>query len=260
MKLNKKKVFVIAVAICLIAIISMSTLAWFNAQDEVTNKFEVLDSLTSFDVDVWEKVPDGDDTDNEPDVIGKGDTTENSSTYENVVPGGDYLKEVYVENTSDNDLAGQYIKMEITFTNYSGVHAMGTTTTPFDCTTMLTGANFSTVKDASEAWWYDESATIYNTADNTATYVFYLKEVLANGATSCLFTGVEIPETMDINDADYLIKSGGFQLKAVAYAIQSANIADPNGTTTLDNVVYAFESAWANKDTAPADPAYPTIP
>jgi predicted ribosomally synthesized peptide with SipW-like signal peptide len=260
MKLTKKKVFVVAVAICLIAIISMSTLAWFSAQDEVTNEFDVMDSLSSFDVDVWEEIPDGDDADSDPDIIGKGDTTENTGVYEDVVPGGQYDKKVYVENTSNNELAGQYIKMELTFTNYSGIHAMGTTVAPFDCTTMLLGPNFSTLKDANEAWWYDQSATIYNETANTVTYVFYLKEVLANTASTHLFEGVEIPTTMDINDADYLIKTGGFQIKAVAYAIQSANIADPNGTTTLDNVVYAFNTAWANRDTETATPTFPTVP
>ena len=65
MKLTKKKVFVSALAICLIAIISMGTLAWFSAQDEVTNKFMIADSDDDtpdeiFSVDVWENTPDGD--------------------------------------------------------------------------------------------------------------------------------------------------------------------------------------------------------
>ena len=37
MKMTKKKVFVAALAICLIAIISMGTLAWCNATDDITN-------------------------------------------------------------------------------------------------------------------------------------------------------------------------------------------------------------------------------
>ena len=59
MKMTKKKVFVIALAICLVAIISMGTLAWFNAQDAVTNDFMIADSDDDtpneiFSVDVWE--------------------------------------------------------------------------------------------------------------------------------------------------------------------------------------------------------------
>ena len=37
MKMTKKKVFIAALAICLVAIVSMGTLAWFTASDYVTN-------------------------------------------------------------------------------------------------------------------------------------------------------------------------------------------------------------------------------
>ena len=63
MKLTKNKVLVVAIAICLIATLSMGTLAWFFDTDTITNKFPIADSLTSFEIDVWEKVPDGDDAD-----------------------------------------------------------------------------------------------------------------------------------------------------------------------------------------------------
>lgn len=262
MKLTKKKVFVVALAICLVATISMGTLAWFNATDSVTNKFEVLDSLTDFDVDVWEKVPDGDDADTEPDEFGRGETGATSHVYNDVVPGGEYLKEVYVENTSNSPLAGQYIKMEVTFTNYSVVNAMGTGAGPLDCTTMLLGANFSDDRDYATAdWYYAKDETVYDENNNTVTYVFYLKNVLGQGESSLLFSKVKIPVTMDINDADNL-KADGFQIKAVAYAIQNANISDPskpNGTV-LDHAMYAFDVAWAEKESKPAAPAYPTIP
>ena len=64
MKMNKKKLLVSAVALCLIAILSMGTLAWFSADDEVTNKFMIATSEDAnpediFSVDVWENTPDG---------------------------------------------------------------------------------------------------------------------------------------------------------------------------------------------------------
>ena len=74
----KKKVFVVAVAVCLIAILSMSSLAWFSDQDEVTNEFmistsdDVDDPDGIFSVDIWELVPDGDDADDDPDKISVG--------------------------------------------------------------------------------------------------------------------------------------------------------------------------------------------
>ena len=48
---NKKKVFVVAVAVCLIAILSMSSLAWFSDADEVTNQFMVSTSGDEDDPD-----------------------------------------------------------------------------------------------------------------------------------------------------------------------------------------------------------------
>ena len=44
MKMNKKKVFTLALAVCLIAILSMSTLAWFNDSDTIVNEFMTSDS------------------------------------------------------------------------------------------------------------------------------------------------------------------------------------------------------------------------
>ena len=55
MKLTKKKVFVAALAICLIAILSFGTLAWFSAGDSVKNEFYVADS-TEKDPDELERV------------------------------------------------------------------------------------------------------------------------------------------------------------------------------------------------------------
>ena len=44
MKMNKKKVLVTALAVSLIAILSLGTVACFNAKDEITNTFKVADS------------------------------------------------------------------------------------------------------------------------------------------------------------------------------------------------------------------------
>ena len=58
MKLTKKKVFVTALAVCLIAILSFGTIAWFTASDEVTNQFKVTTSdeegTPDFSVDLFE--------------------------------------------------------------------------------------------------------------------------------------------------------------------------------------------------------------
>ena len=59
MKNTKKKVFVVALAICLVAIISMGSLAWFTASDSVDNTFKIADSNDDandvFSIDLYEK-------------------------------------------------------------------------------------------------------------------------------------------------------------------------------------------------------------
>ena len=261
MKMTKKKVFVTALAICLIAVISVGTLAWFTAEDNVENKFEIMDSLTNFEIDVWEVVdPDGDGVGT---TVGFEEEGNVYTLYEDVVPGGSYMKEVYVENNSNNELATQYVKVEVTFTNYAAIRAMtidlsDPTQELYDCTNMLVDPNFSTDEQDSKAWWYDADAT--RIEDNKATYVFYLKTILADDDDAvCLFKGVEIPETMDINDAAYLYETNGFQINVVAYAIQSANIKDPSGSSDLDHARYAFGTPWSNSDSQPGTEYYPPV-
>ena len=80
MKMTKKKVFVVALAICLITTISMGTLAWFSAEDKLDNSF-IMNSELNFEIDVWEII------DDEGNVIGEGTTGVHGTTYENVEPG-----------------------------------------------------------------------------------------------------------------------------------------------------------------------------
>ena len=66
MKFNKKKVFVSALAISLIAILSFSTLAWFKDSDYIDNDFMITDSeqVTTpddvFSINIYETAVDAD--------------------------------------------------------------------------------------------------------------------------------------------------------------------------------------------------------
>ena len=240
--MSKKKLVSLAIVVIMVAILSYSTLAWFQDQDKVTNTFTVDDSLTSFNVDVWEEVPDGTDTDDLPDKIGVGTKEDLGTTFEKIVPDEQYLKTVHVENTSGNVLAGQYIKVEVTFINYDALKKMGATDEDYDCTGMLLGDKFSTNPADTSDWWYDANATKISDDGETATYTFYLKEVLESDTEKVLFTHVQLPATMDFDDAKALGKDS-FKIQVVAYAIQSTNIDKPNASgseTSLDKAVYAF--------------------
>lgn len=101
--MNKKKVFIVALAVCLVAIVSLGTLAWFTDEDSITNNFYVAGSEDEnpddiFSVDVWE----GTDPDN-PDQDG--------IEYNDILPGDTLEKVAHVKNTGSYD---QYIRVKIT--------------------------------------------------------------------------------------------------------------------------------------------------
>ena len=61
MKMNKKKIVVVSLAVSLVAILSLGSLAWFNAKDEITNKFQVAtddEGAPEFSIDVKENATD----------------------------------------------------------------------------------------------------------------------------------------------------------------------------------------------------------
>ena len=119
MKITKKKVFVMALTICLIATLSMGSLAWFNASDKVTNKFMIASSdgtgsaESIFSVDVWEVVDTNSDGISGVVGEGKGDGS-TTAVYDAILPGSTYVKAPHVENTGAYD---QFIRVVVTISD-----------------------------------------------------------------------------------------------------------------------------------------------
>ena len=219
--MSKKKLVTVAIIVMVFAILSYSTLAWFYADDKVTNNFEIDSSLNGFNIDVWELV---ENDEGEEVEVGK-ETKEDANSvasFTGLVPDVERTKTVHITNTSGNALATQYIMVKVTFTNYSAMETMGESNANFDCTDMLLGGYFDETA-GEKLWWYDAAGVDKDAAENTVTYTFYLNKVLANGEDVVLFDAVMLPATMDINDVAALAQ-GGFGMKVVAYAVQSANI------------------------------------
>ena len=105
--MSKKKLLSLALVVIMIAILSLSTLAWFNDSESVTNKFLVASSDGTntpdsiFSVDLWEKTP-------------GGDKDQDGHSYEAILPGSNLKKEVNVENTGAYD---QYIRVVVTLSD-----------------------------------------------------------------------------------------------------------------------------------------------
>ena len=224
MKLTKKKVFVSALAICLIAIISMGTLAWFSAQDEVTNKFMIADSDDDtpdeiFSVDVWENTPDG-------------EKDQDGYEYTDILPGDTLKKEARVENTGHYD---QYVRVTVTISDAQAwIDALG--------------ANFS-VADVFDGFVAADWNHIWNNMNGATTipenfvYVMYYKDIVKPGDVINVFNNVKIPTSLTRDEA--VAFGGNFDITVKAEAVQTENVV-PEGTAAADAAWAAFKTVEGN--------------
>lgn len=232
MKMTKKKVFVSALAICLVAIISMGTLAWFNATDNITNNFKVAtdenNTDPTFSVKVSETGLDGNET-------------EDGVTYYDVVPGDVINKDPKITNTGDYT---QWIRVSVTMTkanywkNFGGSLAF---TDIFKGSTYGLAANVGT---ATEKWLLVEDAVEPN-ADGTAVWYLYLNREFAAGSDEILFTKVNIDEDFTLDEV--LSLGGEFSINVKADALQRDNTGD-NAVEAFANVGWAAGTAFVDKD------------
>lgn len=215
MKMTKKKVLVIALAVCLVATLSMGSLAWFNAQDSVTNNFYIADSTDNnpddiFSVDVYEMYDsDGDNVEEEYQV---------GISYDEILPGDVLAKNAIVKNTGYYD---QYIRVIITISDKAVWKSI----------VESTGADFDTYDIRQHFTEFDSSKwdLVNSTMDNSGEsiqYVLYYNEKLASGDSFSVFTGVEIPEAMTQEHASHFDDDGewGFTIDIKAQAVQTENV------------------------------------
>lgn len=213
MKLNKKKVLVVALAVCLVSLISMGTLAWFTDDDSSENKFFVTNSSETdpekiFSIDVKENVE------------GENDPVDNYE-FKDLVPNQTVQKKPYVINTGAYD---QWVRATVTITDYN----------VFKATLGEDYVMESVFGNINSEWIFDKKV-VDETAESgagTVSYVFYLNRVLSADATdpakntSVLFETVTIPKELEKEDfAAPSTLSDGFSIKVYAEAIQSENTA-----------------------------------
>ena len=217
MKMTKKKLFTLAVAVCMIAILSFSTLAWFADDDSVTNKFQMATSTQDkddiFSVDVLEGIDkDGDGVIDES--VGVGNDKP-GFTYEDILPGSEQSKRPQAKNTGSYP---QYVRMNVVLSNVSEWAAM---LAPYG----LTAEDLWLDTLDTTNWERVYEPAVDSTAD-TVTYTYYYKSVLApDKLTPKVFSIVEIPNQLTREDMAKLT-AGEFTLEVIAEAVQSENLGD----------------------------------
>lgn len=232
MKMTKKKIFAISLIVCAIAILSMGTLAWFTAQDGITNNFMVGNTLVDpnevFGLDAWETV-DGVE-------IGRGTSSETGKTYMEILPGDKFNKVPVLENTG---IHPQFVRATVTVSDANiWKEAIG----GFD---WFNWDNFFEGKDDGQ-WVVDSS--MYNPASNEIIYVLYYQKVLVpdndatiavEGITEQIFDTVKIPTGLTVEQA---IDLNDFNVSIYGEAIQSEHL----GVATAKE---AFETYWEDANT-----------
>ena len=209
MKMNKKKVFTLALAVCLIAILSLGSLAWFSDSDKVDNQFLVAGSDTDnpddiFSVDVWEDST-KEDTEGEK-------KEQNGIEYTNILPGDQLYKEVVIENTGAYD---QYIRAIVTISDAAAwKNALGEN---FNDETLL-----ACFEGFNPNLW--DCGTLVTQGDNIMIVAYY-KSVLAEDEKVALFTGVNIPTSLT-EDQAHAFGADGFTIDVVAHAVQTQNVGE----------------------------------
>lgn len=224
-KMTKRKISIAALAVCLIAILSFGTLAWFTAEDTVTNKFYIGDSEELgpdgvFGIDVWEKV-DGKE-------IGKESPDDEGASYEEILPGERLSKEPYLTNT--------------------GVH-------PQFVRAIVTVSDAYQLREAMEGAWGDADkflagthenwtlTDILYTTDDELVYVFYYNYILtADATTDKLFEEVVIPTGLTLDQAQAI---DNFEISILGQVIQAEHLADPDVPGEMVTTAQrAFELYW----------------
>ncbi len=225
MRLSKKKVVTLALAVCLLATLSMGTLAWFTAQDEVTNNFYVGDTETDaddvFGIDLWEnRDTNGDGDYNEAEDAEKAE----GLVYEDILPGEILSKEPHLENTG---IHPQFVRAIVTVSPASILKdAMGDDWKKVDL--FLAGTDET-------KWTLDSISYTNDGTESKFVYVYYYNEVLeAEGITDPLFDAVVIPTGLTTAQAAAM---ESFDVDILGQAIQSEHIL-------ADNAKDAFETYW----------------
>lgn len=229
---NKRKIFTVALATCLIAIISFGTLAWFTDEDTVVNKFYVGDTTTDadkvFGIDLWEDADkDGDGIITEDETYGKDTKDDTGITYETILPGEVFDKNPYFTNTG---VHGQYLRAIVTVSE-ADILKEAMTPKGSDVSEWFNVEYFLPGTD--EKWSLEYK---YYTNKDTFVFVYYYTEVLEAGKTTeKLFDAVVIPTELTKEQA---AEMDNFSVSILGQVIQSEHLAD---VTTAKE---AFAKYW----------------
>ena len=211
----KKRTFIVALIICMVAIIGIGSLAYFQASKNLTNYFAVAGVSDPTDPSATINPDDLFSIKLEETDITKNDSTktETGNTYTGILPGDTLKKDPTVTNTGKYDA---WVRVKVTVTDAADWKAACAKHGITDLATIFNGY------DATK-WDREIAEDNYDQTNNTLTYTYYYRTKVAPGGTAKLFDSVTIPAVFDIEDMASLAT---FQLNIVGEAIQADNTGE----------------------------------
>lgn len=228
----KKKILAAALAVCLLAVIACGTLAYFQDQESVQNRFSIKPGPEPNPDDLFSVIlTETGMTEIEEGVYGK--------VYTDLFPGMECEKDPTVTNTGVYDA---FIRVHIELSNAAAWQAACAKHGIEDLSACFTGYD--------ESLWSRYDEPVYNQETDTLSYTYYLDSALAGreynedgsvkvpGEQATLFTSCIIPSVFDVYDMSTLAE---FNMAVTADAIQADNTAD-----SLNDIPDALEafSLW----------------
>ena len=233
MKTRSKALLLSLCAVLLVAATIFGTMAYLTSEDKVVNTFTV--GNVQIKLDEAKVNPDGTPV--------EGADRVKTNEY-HLLPGHTYTKDPTVTVLEGSEES--YVRLKVTFNNASEIIALCTDPEFADEVTGVENA-FPLIRmvnfvEANAAKWdgiipdnmveteemlADSKYFVADTANNTLTYYFYYNETVAapdaDVALSTLFDSITVPEWVT---GEQLAALAGFQITAVAEAIQADGFAD----------------------------------
>lgn len=247
-KTKTKALLMSLCAVLLVAASVLGTMAYLTSNDKVKNTFTV--GNVSIKLDEAKVTTDG--------KVVEGADRVKANEYK-LLPGHTYTKDPTV--TVLNPSVDSYVRMKVTFNNAKEIIAMCTNpvyaedgpTGVENAYPLMRMVNFV---EANAAKWdgiipdnmvetedmlADAKYFAYDAKADTLTYYFYYTETVAAPAADVkldtLFDSITVPQWVT---GDQLAKLDGFQITAVAEAIQADGFVDANGDPSADAAWTAF--------------------
>ena len=238
--MNKKKILSLALVVLLICTISFGTLAWFNATDEVTNKFYVADSdgdgKPNFSIEVTEN-PDnkpqgpGPFPGQNPGELPDETTPDGGHAYHDILPGSRLNKDASVKNTGDYN---QWVRVHLIFSDADiwkaaiAKAAAAETRPPMTPDQFVQSRLFTNLfRDGFNNIHFENNGDAFGAG--TLTYTFYYTRQLAPGEEFKVLDSIVIPGVLEQEDMNF--GTDGFTLTIKAEAVQVKNL---NATNAFD--------------------------